>query len=106
MQEDVREIEASSSRPVSQSPAPPSISQQLLSVIMSAVRHPVLILPLVLPQDHPGHFKSYHLGISIMNAMRFKFGRRVKMRPCRDGFHKQRWFLDDFNLPYRRREIA
>lgn len=28
------------------------------------------------------------------------------MWPCRDGFRKQMWFMDDFNFPYSRREIA
>lgn len=129
MQEDVREIEAPSSKP-SQSPAP-SISQ-LPSVSLSPTqKYPPSASPSssLSPTSSPTtrSFRTFQIISSwkfddsgrnfCLNAMRFRVGRRVKIRPCRDGFRKQMWFLDNFSqlrlrarpnfcLIYKRREIA
>jgi len=32
-----------------------------------------------------------------LNAMNIKVGRRIKMRPCKSGFRKQMWFIDNYD---------
>jgi hypothetical protein len=32
-----------------------------------------------------------------LNAMKFTVGSKIKMRPCKDNFAKQKWFMDEFN---------
>jgi hypothetical protein len=129
MQEDVREIEAPSSRP-SQSPVP-SISQHHSVSLSPTQRYQPSTTPTSSPRPSSSPttrssrtfqiISSFNFDDSgrdfCLNAMKFKVGGRVKMRPCRNGFRKQMWFLDDFNqlrlrehsefcLTYRKREVS
>ena len=128
VQDNARVIEAPSSKP-SLSPAP-SISQLPSLSLKPTLKNQPSASPTISqePSSSPTKRSSNTFQITssfkfddslrdfCLNAMNFRVGKRVKMRPCLNDFRKQLWFLDDFDqlrlrrrpefcLIYKRRDI-